>query len=112
MSREQQIRDRLRIGRENRDRGWRMMLADPLMREALWELYVQCRAGRDPVYRADKDVAVNATLVNLGKQQIGDWLENRCMLADHKQWLLLQAEHDRPLDDGRAEEKRQAEDGQ
>ena len=99
---EREIKERLRVARENRDTGWKKILDDPLCREALWELFTQCRAGRGLGRGPDGAVSAPQTFCNIGKQEIGDWIENRCMLADHRQWLLLLAEHDRPLDDGRA----------
>ena len=106
---EREIKDRIRIRRENRDRGWRSILADPLTREALWELYEECMRQRDVVRRPDGESSVPDTFRAIGKRAIGDWLANRCMLADHKQWLLTQAEHDRPLDDGRQADKQERE---
>lgn len=104
---EREIKDRIRIRRENRDRGWRSILADPLTREALWELYEECMRQRDVVQKPDGDVSEALSFRAMGKRAMGDWIANRCMLADHKQWLLTQAEHDRPIDDGRQADKQQ-----
>lgn len=106
---EKEFKARLRIRRENRDRGWKAILADPAMREALWELYTECMTTRDAVTRQDGDASIPMTFRAMGKRAIGDWLENRCELADQHKWLLLLAEHKRPIDDGRADEQREAE---
>lgn len=106
---EREVRDRLRVQRENRDRGWREMLATPIGRQALYELYAECMAERDVVRGMDGKTSVPDTMRALGKQAIGNWLSNRAMLADHRNWLVLLAENERPLDDGRASDTRAAE---
>lgn len=102
---EREIRARLRIKRENIDTGWRTILADPKMRAALWELYEQCMMERDIVRDATGRASIPDTMRGLGKRAIGDWISNRAMLADHRNWLLLLAEHERPVDDGRREDE-------
>lgn len=109
MSREQDIRNRLRIQRENIDAGLRECLSTPNGRRFIWWLYALCHAQRDVVYRADQtDASVPMTFRALGKQAIGLELENRAKLIDHKSWLIMLAENDRPLDDGRAQDKQDA----
>lgn len=102
--RERDIRDRIRIRRENRDRGWKMILGDPIMREAIWELYEVCMEQRDVVRDVNGRTSEPDTFRAIGKRAVGDWLDNRLKLADHRNWLLTQAEHDEAIDDGRAEE--------
>lgn len=102
------IRGRIRILRENRDKGWRDALATEIGRMAIWELYEACMEQRDVVRDLNGAASVPDTFRALGKQAIGNWLANRCMLADHKGWLLVLAENQSPLDDGRAQDKQQA----
>lgn len=98
--------NRIRIRRENRDKGWRDMLATPTGREALYEMYELLMSQRDVVRDATGVASIPDTFRAIGLQAGGHWLANRCMLADHRNWLVLLAENERPMDDGRAEEKR------
>lgn len=107
--REREARHRIRINRENRDKGWSNMLADPLMREAVYELYAVCMEQRDVVRDHTGRTSEPDTFRAIGKQSVGNWLANRCMLANHKNWLLMLAENERPLDDGRASDPEQGE---
>ncbi len=78
-------KDRFRVQRENRDKGWRDMLSTSTGREALWELYAQCREGGAVLpRRADGDIAGNAVIAIAAKHTLAHWIENRCMLVDHK----------------------------
>ncbi len=60
--------------------------------------------------RADGDIAGNAVIAIAAKHTLAHWIENRCMLVDHKNWLIMLAENDEALDDGRAQDRKQAED--
>ena len=100
------VQDKLRINRENRDKRWSDMLATPVGREALYELYAACMEQRDVVRDINGRTSEPDTFRAIGKQAIGHWLANRCMLADHRNWLLLLAENERPMDDGRASDAR------
>lgn len=100
--REREARQRIRINRENLDKGWRAILADPVTRAAAFELYSVCMEHRDVVRDQTGRTSEPDTFRAIGKQSIGHWLANRCMLADHRNWLLLLAENERPLDDGRS----------
>lgn len=103
---ERDIRNRLRIQRVNRDKGWRELLDTPTGREALWELYAKCREGGAVLPKtADGDVASGMVIEMAARHTIAQWIENRCMLVDHRNWLIMLAENDRPLDDGRAQDK-------
>lgn len=103
---ERDVRNRLRIKRENRDKGWRDMLSTPTGREALWELYAKCREGGAQLpIRADGDVATGLVIETAARHALAQWIENRCMLANHRDWLLLLAENDEALDDGRRQEE-------
>lgn len=102
---EREAKARLTIQRENRDRGWRDMLATPTGREALYELYAVLMSQRDVVRDIEGKASVPDTFRAIGLQAGGNWLANRCMLADHRNWLLLLAENERPLDDGRQQDK-------
>lgn len=101
-------KDRIRIRRENEDRGLQTMLSTPTGRAALWWIYKQC-AVRAPatMVRQDGDASALMTFRALGKQAVGYEIENRCKLVNHRDWLLLLAENDEPMDDGRAQDKRQ-----
>jgi len=100
------IRNRLRIDRENIDKGLRDCLSTPTGRQFIWWLYSQSMMQKDAVYRADQsDASALMTFRSLGKQAIGHELENRAKLVDHKNWLIMLAENDHPMDDGRAQDK-------
>lgn len=101
-------RNRFRINRENEDKGLRDCLATPTGRKFIWWMYKQC-AMTTPVtmQRTDGEMAALMTARQIGKQMPGRELENRCKLVDHKNWLILLAENDEALDDGRAEDRRQ-----
>lgn len=106
------VKDRLNIQRANRDTGWREMLSTPNGREALYELYAACMEQRDVVRDLTGRASEPDTFRAIGKQAIGHWLANRCMIADHRNWLVLLAENERPLDDGRAQEKQMEMEGE
>lgn len=81
------------------------MLSTPTGREAIYELYEECMRDRDVVRDQTGRTSEPDTFRAIGKTAIGHWLANRCMLADHRNWLVTLAENERPLDDGRVSDK-------
>lgn len=106
-------RDKIRVRRENEDKGLRECLATPAGRAFVWWLYKQAGV-REPatMQRSDGEASALMTFRALGKQAVGLELENRCKLVDHRNWLLLLAENDEAWDDGRAMDKAGAEEGE
>lgn len=104
-------KDRFRINRENEDKGLRDCLATPTGRKFIWWLYKQCGMRENlTMQRADGDASALMTFRAIGKQIPGRELENRAKLVDHRNWLVMLAENDEALDDGRAQDQKQAED--
>lgn len=99
------VRNRLRIQRENEDRGLRDCLSTPAGRAFIWWLYKHAMMQRDAVITTSGDASALMTFRAIGKQAVGLELANRCKLVDHKNWLLTLAENDEALDDGRAQDK-------
>lgn len=99
-------RNRIRINRENEDKGLRDCLATPTGRQFIWWMYRQC-GMRDSLtlLKSDGDASALMTMRAIGKQIPGRELENRCKLVDHRNWLIMLAENDEALDDGRAEDQ-------
>lgn len=94
---------KFRINRENLDKGWKMILAEPLTRAAIWQLYQVCMEHRDVVRDNTGRASEPDTFRAIGKQAVGHWLEDRCVLADEKAWLITRAEHYKAMDlDGRS----------
>jgi hypothetical protein len=106
VSREQDIRNRLRVNRENIDNGLRDCLATPNGRKFIYWLYAFGMSQRDAVVMPDQsDASVPMTFRALGKAAVALELENRCKLVDHRNWLLTLAENDLAIDDGRAQDR-------
>lgn len=106
MSREQDIRNRLRINRENEDAGLRECLSTPNGRKFIWWVYKQCGMRENVAMQADNgEMAPLMTARQIGKQVPGQALENRAKLVDHRNWLIMLAENDEALDDGRADDR-------